>query len=348
MGLRRRPLRHRRCLRRSSGVRDGDLEPGAGSGRVPRRDLEPARLAECRPLAAVRAAPAVCRHQCRQHGQHDQPLHGQQEGPQRRRLFARRPDRPAARSRHDSLLPAGARGVSRRADHRRRRRGLAPPPGPLRLLERHRPPGHHARRQGRPRRLRHGRAPDRHDRQPAGRRRNRQGPERHARRGLCARGQRVAVASRRRDRAAVVRRGQDRQAQVRPGDQDHPSGDKPLERQAARAISRPPGDRLQPAPVADQPGRHGPDLRPALHAQAAPDVQGAEDPGLRGRQGLGDHHARLLRRLHVLLDHRPPGADHPVAVAGIGPGRAAADGPGPELFGRRLRHRRARRPTCTR
>ena len=98
-----------------------------------------------------------------------------------------------------------------------------------------------------------------------------------------------------------------------------------------------------PPPLADQPGRHGPDLRLAVHAQAAPDVQGAEDPGLRSRQGLGDHHARLLRRLHVLLDHRPPGADHPVAVARIGPGRAAADGPGPQLFGRGLRHRRADR-----
>ena len=90
VGLRRRPLRHRRCVCRPSGVRDGHLEPGSGSGRVSGRDLEPARLAERRPLAAVWAAPAVCRHQCRQHGQHDQSLHGQQESPQRRRLFARR------------------------------------------------------------------------------------------------------------------------------------------------------------------------------------------------------------------------------------------------------------------
>ena len=36
----------------------------------------------------------------------------------------------------------------------------------------------------------------------------------------------------------------------------------------------------------------------------------------------------------------PPGADHPVAVAGVGPGRAAADGPGPRVLGRGLRHRR--------
>ncbi len=39
-------------------------------------------------------------------------------------------------------------------------------------------------------------------------------------------------------------------------------------------------DRLQPAPSADQPGRYGPDLWLALHAQAAPDVQRAKDPGL--------------------------------------------------------------------
>ncbi len=63
----------------------------------------------CRALAAVRPAAALLRHQRRQHGQHDQPLHGEQKGPQRRRLFARRPDWPAARSRDDSLLPAAAR-----------------------------------------------------------------------------------------------------------------------------------------------------------------------------------------------------------------------------------------------
>ena len=145
----------------------GILEPRARGGRVPGRRSEPARLAERRAVAAVRPSPAVLRHQRRQHGQHDQPLHGQQEGPQRRCLLARRPDRPAARSRHDPLLPARPRGVPGRAGHRRGRRGVAPSPGALRLLERHRPPRHHARRQGRPGRLRHGRAPDRHDRQAA-------------------------------------------------------------------------------------------------------------------------------------------------------------------------------------
>ena len=85
-------------------------------------------------------------------------------------------------------------------------------------------------------------------------------------------------------------------------------------------------------PLADQPGGHGPGLRPALHAQAAPDVPRAEDPGLRGDQGLGDDHARLLRRLHILFDHGPPRADHPVAVARVGPGRAAVDGGGLRAF----------------
>ena len=66
-----------------------------------------------RALAAVRPAAAVLRHQRRQHGFADQSLHRQQEGPQRRRLFARRPHRPAARSGHAALLPAGPRGVSR-------------------------------------------------------------------------------------------------------------------------------------------------------------------------------------------------------------------------------------------
>ena len=140
LGRRRRRLRHRRRLRRSSQLRHGDPGPRAGGGRLSRRHPQPARLALVRAVAAVRPAAAVLRHQRRQHGLADQPLHGQQEGPQRRRLLARRPDRPAARPGHAALLPPRPRGISRRAGHRRRRRGVAAPAGPLRLLERHRPP----------------------------------------------------------------------------------------------------------------------------------------------------------------------------------------------------------------
>ena len=94
----------------------------------------------CRAVADVRPAAAVLRRQRRQHGLDAQPLHGQPQGPQRRRLQSRRRDRPAARPRHAGLLPAGPRGLSGRAGHRRRRRGQPPPAGPLRLLERQRPP----------------------------------------------------------------------------------------------------------------------------------------------------------------------------------------------------------------
>ena len=65
----------------------------------------------CDAVADVRPAAAVLRHQRGQHGFDAQPLHGQPEGPQRRRLQPGRPDRPAARPGHAGLLPAGPRGV---------------------------------------------------------------------------------------------------------------------------------------------------------------------------------------------------------------------------------------------
>ncbi len=49
------------------------------------------------------------------------------------------------------------------------------------------------------------------------------------------------------------------------------------------------------------------------------------DPRVRDDQGLGDDHARLLRRLHVLLDHGAPRPDHPVAQQGIGARRNPPD-----------------------
>ncbi len=57
------------------------------------------------------------------------------------------------------------------------------------------------------------------------------------------------------------------------------------------------------ADSADQ-RRDGRGLRPPLCAGAAPKLWRCEDPGLGHDQVLGHHHARLLRRLHLLLDHR--------------------------------------------
>ena len=149
-------------------------------------------------------------------------------------------------------------------------------------------------------------------------------------------------AAGRRDRAALVRGGEGRQAASSPG-RRRSSTRRPTRSTPRRLVQY--HDRqavvCNPPAPADQPGGHGPDLRPALHPPAAPDVPGRADPGVRGRQGLGDDHARLLRRLHLLLDHGPPGADHPVAVAGVGPGRDLPDGGRPGVQGGRLRHRRA-------
>ena len=72
------------------------------------------------------------------------------------------------------------------------------------------------------------------------------------------------------------------------------------------------------------------------------------DPRLRDDQGLGDDHARLLRRLHVLLDHRPPGPDHPVALAGVGPRAKSARWRPTRSSRASSATSAARRPTCTR
>ena len=342
LGRRRRRLRHGRRLRRSSGVRDGDPGPRAGGGRVPRGDPQPARLAECRALAAVRPAAAVLRHQRREHGQHDQPLHGQQEGPQRRRLQPRRPDRPAARPRHACPTASGPARPSRAC--------------------RSSPAASRPRSAGWPITTT-GATPS------SGRscstakadlvvfgmgeqpiveiaRRLAAGRDGQATCATCAASPTPWAPARRRrptrSSLPIVRGGEDRQAEVRPGDQDHPPGDQPAQRQDAGPVPRPPGRRLQPARRCRSARRTwtGSTACPTP-ARPHPMYKGERDPGVRGGQGLGDDHARLLRRLHVLLDHGPPGADHPVAVAGVDPGRAPPDGPGPEVLGRRLRHRRA-------
>jgi uncharacterized radical SAM protein YgiQ len=52
-------------------------------------------------------------------------------------------------------------------------------------------------------------------------------------------------------------------------------------------------------------------VRPALRARAASELRRRQNPRLGDDPLLGQHHARLLRRLHLLLDHRARGPHHP-------------------------------------
>ncbi len=260
-----------------------------------------------------------------------------------------RPDRPAARSRHDSLLPArreafpgvpviagGVEASLRRLAHYDywsdtvRRAIMLDAKADLVVFGM----GEH----------------QIVDDRPAARgRRDRQGPERHARRGLCPGGQRVAVAARRCDRAAVVRGGQGRQAASSPGRPR--SSIKRRTRLNARrlvqyhdrqaVVCNPP-----PLPISqdDMDRIYGLPYTRKPH----PMYKGQKIPAYEVVKDSVTIDARLLRRLHVLLDHRPPGADHPVAVAGIGPGRAAADGPATRASRAWSPTSAGRRPTCTR
>ena len=66
------------------------------------------------------------------------------------------------------------------------------------------------------------------------------------------------------------------------------------------------------------------DLRPAVHAAAAPELRPAADSGVRGREGFDSDHAGLFRRLCVLLDHGSRGPHHPEPQRGVDPGRNRA------------------------
>ena len=195
-----------------------------------------------------------------------------------------RPDRATL-----AVLPPGARGVSGSADHRGRRRGIAAPAGPLRLLERHRPPVDPAGLQGRPACLRHGRAA-RSSRSHAasrqvkpfkdlrdlrgvayalGAREAKSFSTRLGRRGTGAGRARPRRAAKRLRRSPLLRGGEIRQAHFRRGHAPHPHQHEPVQRQDARAVPRPAGDRRQSAAVAAGAGRNGSRLRSAVHAPAA-------------------------------------------------------------------------------
>ncbi len=139
LGRGRRGLRHRRCVRRPSQLRHGPARPAAGKRGLSRRDPQSAGLAFVRCLAHFWTTAPVFRHQCGKHGLDDQPLHGQSQGAQRRRLQPGRSDRSATRSRDLGLLPTRPRSLQGRAGHHRQRRGQPAALGALRLLERQGP-----------------------------------------------------------------------------------------------------------------------------------------------------------------------------------------------------------------
>ena len=165
-----------------------------------------------------------------------------------------RPDRATLR-----LLPAGPRGVPRRAGDRRRRRGVAAAAGPLRLLERHGPAVDPARLQGRPGRLRHGRSRA-SSRSPSGWRPARRcatcatcaaWPTRWARRNRTSCKPRGCspLGFEQVELIPSLRGGARRQARLRRGDADHPHEHQPVQRRDAGAVPRPPGGRANPPAV---------------------------------------------------------------------------------------------------
>src|SRR5437762_3099652 len=92
-----------------------------------------------RDLRAARARPGPHRHLPMSCAELDeQPLYGEPEAAERRRVLAGRADGPPPRPADAGLLPALPRGVPGRPRDRGRRRGVAPAPRPLRLLVGHR------------------------------------------------------------------------------------------------------------------------------------------------------------------------------------------------------------------
>ena len=121
----------------------------------------------------------------------------------------------------------------------------------------------------------------------------------------------------------------------------------PLHAATTGAVASQPGGGGQSAAVADQPGGDGSHLRSALHAAAASELS-RTDSRLRDDQELGDHHARLFWRLHVLLHYRSPGPRDSVAQPGVDSGRTARDGGRPAVQRARSATSVGRPRTCTR
>jgi radical SAM superfamily enzyme YgiQ (UPF0313 family) len=133
-------VRHRRCLHRPSQFCHGHSGPRAGSGRLSRRHCQPARLAIVRRLARFRPAAAVLRHQ---RGNMDSMINHYTANRKVRNddayspggRIGLRPDRATL-----AYCQRAREAYKGRAGDCRRRRSVAAPTGPLRLLERQGPP----------------------------------------------------------------------------------------------------------------------------------------------------------------------------------------------------------------
>ena len=142
--------------------------------------------------------------------------------------------------------------------------------------------------------------------------------------------------------AAELRASARRSRALRARVADPAHGVEPRQRARARAAARRQRRLAESAAAAASLRGDGPHLRAAVRARAAPVVRPSEDPGLRDDPLLRHDPARLLRRLHVLLDHGARRPNHPEPQRGLDPARDRDD---PRLraglHGRHLRSRRA-------
>ena len=267
--------------------------------------------------------------QRRQHGLDDQPLHRQQKSPQRRRLFPRRPHRLAPRPGHAALLPSGTRSVSRRAGHCRRRRGLACVGWPItitgatpsagRSCSTRRPTSSSTAWASKPS------SRSRTD-WPAGKTVKDLRDLRGVAYALGAKEIRCDCALRSIARVSELASGR---RPVRPTKRSRPTRrlrrshatdprqHEPVQRRrrwSSIMTARPSSSLRRRLPLTQDEMDRIYDLP---YTRRPHPSYTRTDPGVGDDQGLGHDHARLLRRLHLLLDHGAPGPHHPVALPGI-------------------------------
>ena len=358
LGRRRRGLRLRRRLRRPSQFRDGLVGESARGRGLSHGDSQPARLALVRAVAHVRQAAAVLRRQRRQHGLDAQPLHGQPQGPQRRRLqpdgeIGRRPDRAtlAYCQRAREAYPGGrlSPGASRRAsavwpittigatasdapiilDAKADLVVYGMGERPLLEIVARLAAGEsiQAIRDVRGTVYRLGAAE------------------------AAAATAEFNAASRRANVLFVLPSYEevaaDKQAFVAMTRLIH-RRDEPRQRPAAGAVPWPRGGGGQSAGLALDRGGDGPRVRPAVHPPPAPRLRPPTNSRLRGGEGLDPDRSRLFRRLHFLLADRAPGAGSFRAAAGSRCWRKFAAWPATRISPASSATSAARRRTCTR